>query len=204
MEIDLNKYKTPIFPNINDNPIIPTASKAGNGSDLIAKINGLIEELQITFDSLQNDIGGISTNSSGYFLSSEDVEKVEVYYLNQSEHFIYNSTVISLTVENHLYTYVKDVNYIPGELINFSTVIKENGTGYYFFLFVKTDSTYKDDIKISNINCLPKGAGRQFDQSLQISVLDNENNAKTAQKITPLVVSMEFGTINFDVKDNDF
>lgn len=40
--------KIPVFPNINDNPRIPTADKAGNGSDVVARFNGLIEDLNST------------------------------------------------------------------------------------------------------------------------------------------------------------
>lgn len=43
--VDLTQYKTDIFPAINDTPRAPTASLAGNGADLIAKLNGVIDYL---------------------------------------------------------------------------------------------------------------------------------------------------------------
>lgn len=41
----LSDYKVPVFPGINDTPRVPTAERAGNGADLIARHNALIDEL---------------------------------------------------------------------------------------------------------------------------------------------------------------
>ena len=42
-----DQFKTAIFPGINDEPREATAEEAGNGSDLIFRINGLIDRLNI-------------------------------------------------------------------------------------------------------------------------------------------------------------
>lgn len=42
---DYTDLKIPVFANINDQPVIPTATKAGNGSNLIATINDLLDRL---------------------------------------------------------------------------------------------------------------------------------------------------------------
>lgn len=43
--IDLNPRKVPVFANINDVPSEPTATQAGNGSDLIFRYNSLIDDI---------------------------------------------------------------------------------------------------------------------------------------------------------------
>lgn len=45
--MDLQQFKTQIFEGINDQPISATAEAASNGSDTIAKINGLIDAIEI-------------------------------------------------------------------------------------------------------------------------------------------------------------
>jgi hypothetical protein len=42
---DYTARKTTIFTGINDTPVSPTALVAGNGSHLIANLNGLIDDL---------------------------------------------------------------------------------------------------------------------------------------------------------------
>ena len=45
--MDLQQFKTQIFEGINDQPQAATAETASNGSDTIAKINGLIDAIEI-------------------------------------------------------------------------------------------------------------------------------------------------------------
>jgi hypothetical protein len=45
--MDLQPLKVPIFPNVNNIPQPPTALQAGNGSDLIARYNNLIDVLSV-------------------------------------------------------------------------------------------------------------------------------------------------------------
>lgn len=51
MSFDFESLKIPVFTGINDNPVEPTKTKAGNGSHLIGAINTLIDE---TVDALNN------------------------------------------------------------------------------------------------------------------------------------------------------
>lgn len=46
MAIDLSQYKVEVFPNINDKPVLPTATKPGNASHLINLHNGALDALQ--------------------------------------------------------------------------------------------------------------------------------------------------------------
>ncbi len=45
---NFNSRKIPVFPNINDVSRVSTSEKAGNGSDIIARFNGLIDDLNST------------------------------------------------------------------------------------------------------------------------------------------------------------
>lgn len=60
--VDLTPYKISIFPNINDLPLAPSASVAGNGSHIINRINALIDALNIELESLQQGGNGGSSN----------------------------------------------------------------------------------------------------------------------------------------------
>lgn len=52
MASNFSNLLIPIFPNINDQPLNPTASRAGNGAHLIKSYNDLINQLNAT--SLSN------------------------------------------------------------------------------------------------------------------------------------------------------
>lgn len=51
MAFQLPDPKVPIFPGINDSPIAPTPQSAGNGADLIAKHNLLVDILNFTLNA---------------------------------------------------------------------------------------------------------------------------------------------------------
>lgn len=61
MSIDFSSYRVPVFSGINDNPIAPTSSKAGNGSHLISLYNNLIAQLETSFKELKDESSGRST-----------------------------------------------------------------------------------------------------------------------------------------------
>lgn len=45
MPSDFDEFKVSVFPNINDKPVEPTSSKAGNGAHIISQFNGLLDRL---------------------------------------------------------------------------------------------------------------------------------------------------------------
>lgn len=59
-----------VFPNINDKPIAPTASKAGNGSHMVNQFNKLVEQV------FSNNVGGASDQWS-IISTSREVETKE-------------------------------------------------------------------------------------------------------------------------------
>jgi hypothetical protein len=46
-------YKIQTFPNINDSPVAPTATAAGNGSHLIARYNEALDAIAKDISNLQ-------------------------------------------------------------------------------------------------------------------------------------------------------
>ena len=53
--VDFTSFKVPIFPGINDAPVSPTASKGGNGSDLVARFNGLTDTVEQVLSNIGNN-----------------------------------------------------------------------------------------------------------------------------------------------------
>lgn len=56
MMVDLTSHKVEIFTGINDVPVKPIATKAGNGAHLISKFNGLITDLQPALESISTTL----------------------------------------------------------------------------------------------------------------------------------------------------
>ena len=61
-------YKIPIFPDINDAPIVPTATTPGNGSHLIARYNEALDAVQTdvtqqttAFNTVQTSVAELTT-----------------------------------------------------------------------------------------------------------------------------------------------
>ncbi len=60
MTYNFDRLKIPTFPGINNQPIEPTALKAGNGAHLISLFNQLITELESALNDLSSDSGNIT------------------------------------------------------------------------------------------------------------------------------------------------
>lgn len=203
MTVDLSSYKTPVFPSRNDTPVAPIAAKAGNGADLINRVNGLIDELQVALDSLSNN-SGTALNWLAIAPASSDNEKIEVYYLNVSEHYLYESTGINLQLYDHLHTYTLGTDFTVGGTIDISNIIQQAGVGYYFFLFRLGDDTFKDDSRIGSISSNCKGATREFDKELLVAGHDAQNNSYISQRVKPLVVTMPSGSVTITLSDEQY
>ncbi len=65
MAFNKDDYKIEVFSGINSNVIPPSPNKAGNGSHLISKINGLVDELETHINFQQNQINELIANSGG-------------------------------------------------------------------------------------------------------------------------------------------
>lgn len=72
MASDLQSYKVPVFTNINDKPVAPTASAAGNGAHLIQQHNDLIQEVESDLNSLIENFANVSRKVQGNWLVTEE------------------------------------------------------------------------------------------------------------------------------------
>lgn len=211
---DLSQHQTATFPGINDAPVPPTASKAGNGSDLISKVNALINDISSSFNTLdtnlselRSDISSSNTfNWSAKLPTSTNYIRLEVYYLNSSENYMYNSPSINLSFVNLVATYTLNENIAPSGFISMSSVIKNYGIGYYFFLFRNTETTFKSNTFIgrSANEAIPSGAMRLFEKDLTVSISDNGVDEIIVNNIKPLVVAQTIATVEFLLFDESF
>lgn len=64
MTFDSSDKLIPTFPDINDNPRVPTASKAGNASHLISVHNKLVVDTEAALQELSTQIGNSQGNGT--------------------------------------------------------------------------------------------------------------------------------------------
>lgn len=65
MVFDKAEYKVEIYPNVNEQPVAPSPSKAGNGSHLISKFNALIDILESKLIDQQSQIDSLIASAGG-------------------------------------------------------------------------------------------------------------------------------------------
>lgn len=189
MSVDLNNYKIPIFPNINDIPVQPTANKAGNGADLIARVNGLIEELSTLLNS-GND------NSINWTLKASDktnYSSFDIHYLNASERQLYKSitadTALTLLMDSFVANYTLGTNITPNEVVDISELINQRGIGYYFFLFKNADGTFKTNTYVyPNELSAVKGAVNLLEEGIYVQTVLPTYTTSDPVYAEPLVV----------------
>jgi hypothetical protein len=54
--MDIQYTKIPIFEDVNDTPVVPTATNAGNGSHFIRQYHQLIDETESSINTLESDV----------------------------------------------------------------------------------------------------------------------------------------------------
>lgn len=186
---DFSSYKVPVFPNINDAPSEPTATKAGNGSDLINRFNGLIDELQTIIDELQDNMPSTS-NTLNWTIetdSNPDIAKLEVFYSDVSEYWAYQT--MNLITKDPAYSWVAGTDFNPGDSLNISSVIDTYNCGFYTFLYTMTDGSIKNDTL-----CFPtednvlKGLTRQAVNSFLLTIYYNDGNVADINNVRSLIV----------------
>jgi hypothetical protein len=121
---DLNSFKVPIFPGVNDAPLPPNATRGGNGSHLIEKFNGLIDAL------IESQPQGVNCTIS---FDPAVPSEVFVFHANVSE------TTLNELNGQPLYLGINALAYrttelLPGNEIQLADVIKIYGQGYYFVI----------------------------------------------------------------------
>lgn len=192
---DFANYKVPIFPNINDLPREPTAERAGNISDLINRFNNLIDELSVSGDT--TGLWSFQTPSSA------NNDKIELYYLNASEQTLTANAQLNLYDGDLIAIYINGLDYAPGDIIQFSSLVAECGVGYYFWLFKLASGAYKIDSWMFPV-ATPRGASKPNDNSLEVLVRDSLGVDHTLTAIVPLHIQMPSGNCSVQLKDAPF
>lgn len=87
MPFDPTELQVPVFTGINDEPIVPTNTNAGNGSDLISRHNLLVTRVVSAFNS-------ISGGSSQFFPSWRIVENMNsMFSVNDKDRVLIDPTL---------------------------------------------------------------------------------------------------------------
>lgn len=109
MTIDFSNTKIPVFPDVNDTPIEPTATGAGNGSHLIQQYNNLVNSVEVVINDLQDSITD---------LISSNWEIVEDDYVASSNDKIVFNTNQPIVGKNIYYLYLPN-NPTSGNTVSF-------------------------------------------------------------------------------------
>lgn len=191
---DLNRFKTPIFPGINDQPVEATANKAGNGADLINRVNGLINELSQAFNN--NTTPSTPTNDSLDWkikiLFENTYARFEVYFSNKSERAIYaantSETALSLLNADCIKTFTLGVDIVDSDMMDISDVIQKCGVGYYFLLYRNNDGTLKTNCSAIAANLSVKGAITPLDEFIYLTATNDQYGSSNVVYVSPIVV----------------
>jgi len=147
-----NSIVVPVFTGINDVPRVPTATQAGNGSDIIARINNLLGFLDTDIADLDSRIatlesGGNSANLTVQLNNTDDILWVKYlpyfYNLGRSGSNMVNATQL----DNANTIDLANVRYFDianGDVLDLKNFIEFNGIGFYFFLSGTFGGVYND------------------------------------------------------------
>ncbi len=188
MTVDLSEYKVPVFPNINDAPVAPIASKAGNGADLIARLNGLIDTLAAVVSG-----SNVVTNWTAKLPAATNYASIEVYHTNISSYQLHGHTgsdnPLSLyTFQDFVKSYRLGTDVAPNEIINISEIINKCGVGYYFFLFKNNDNTLKVNSVAFIENPAVKGVS-SLSPAIKLAVYDQQYAGSNTIYMSPLRIT---------------
>lgn len=203
MTYDFSDFKVPVFPNINDKPVEPTVSKAGNGADIIHRVNGFIDELESSLNSLNVVLPTIDWKITTP--NSNDIKQINVFHSNISERRLYSQNVLSLQPDDLIKTFSAPDDFTPGGIINISDLIIENGCGYYIFLVIKNDDTNKPWSWVFLYPLpSPRGCATTSDEFLQVDSSSLNPGVSTIQVTSMLLrVIQPTGSVNIILKDEE-
>lgn len=203
MTYDFSEFKTPVFPNINDKPVEPTASKAGNGADLIYRLNGLVDKLESSLNSLS-----LTSPTASWKISlpnSSDIKQLNVFYSNISERLLYQNTYLSFTESNLIKTFHIPEEAEIGGTIDISDLVLQNGYGYYAFVFINNSNqnkTWSWFYEISSF--VPRGCAKPSDEFIQVDTSSlNPGVSTIGVNCRLLQVIQPTGTMNIVLKDEE-
>lgn len=99
MAIDIQYTKIPIFTDINDAPVEPTATVPGNGSHLINQYNYLVDEIEGNLNQLEDKIDTLIQQAKNEWVVIEEDYTVE----GGEKIFIKNNQPVFPRADNKLY-----------------------------------------------------------------------------------------------------
>lgn len=142
MTYNLQNYKVEVFPNINDTPIEPTATKAGNGSHLIQQFNDVVDETEAGLNSLEEYCDSLSRAGAPRWLPIIETYTAEhgqrILYLNNPN--LYPETTIDL----HLYP-----NPQVGDWIEIFKLTRDYRINLYGYLGIFNGISYYNEVYIA-------------------------------------------------------
>lgn len=203
MTYDFNQFKVPVFPNINDKPVEPTAAKAGNGADLIYRLNSLIDKLESSLNSLSL----VSPNTEWKITlpNSNDVNLLNVFYSNVSERALYKNFNLSLDESNLIETfYIPETSEIGGT-IDISDLVLQNGCGHYAFIFVNNNNQNKPYSWFYEVTSfLPRGCAKASEGFIQVDTSSLNPGIETVVvNCSLLQVIQPIGTVHIGLRDEE-
>lgn len=204
MPYNFSKFKVPVFTNINDKPVEPTSSKAGNGADIINRVNGLIDELQSALNSLPTTLPVF--NWTIKIPDNDSIKKLEVYYLNISETALYsNDSSHYLDSNDLLKSFVVDYDFYLGEterILNISDLVMDNGCGYYIFIATDIDNQFLRYLEIEqDFVANPRGGSRLTDTPVRIFI-NNFEGIETNFTVRPLTIIQPTSSVQITLFQN--
>jgi hypothetical protein len=195
---NLQPYKVPTFPGINDTPVVPTANKGGNGSDLIKRHNDLCDMVQNTFN---NDPNIAIPQWQVGIPDSTDIAKIRVYFLNCTEHKILNDNPLNLYLDDLIATYEVDTGFTPNTNLDITNLVLQNGIGYYFVVFQRIDNTFKGRSGFYPMDSNPKGAVKRLDTGKTLDAYYEELYSGIALDVMPIAVTQTNATVSIPLTD---
>lgn len=201
MVYDFNEFKVPVFPNINDKPIEPTASKAGNGADLIHRLNGLVDKLESSLNSL--NLASPNAEWKITLPSSNDVRQLNIFYSNVSERVLHQNFELTLDTSNLIKTFFIPEAAEIGGTIDISELVLQNGCGYYAFIFVNNNNQNKPWSWFYEVTSfIPRGCAKASDGFIQVGTSNLNPGIETVVvNCSLLQVIQSIGTVHIALRD---
>jgi hypothetical protein len=183
---DYQGYKIQTFTNINDSPVAPTATTAGNGSHLINRYNGALEAIQVDVNQLQGQ-NALITNLQGTLTTIQ----TNVNQLQNREYSI--NQIVDL--QDTLGTIQYRIDQLQVREYNISEIVGLQGT-----LDNKANKSEVTDTAIRNKLETLTGQERLTYTALAntpeipslLSQLDNDAGYITASQIPPIAITNTF------------
>lgn len=190
--MNLLDYKVPVFPGINDVPRVPTAQQAGNGSDLVARFNSILEEIE-----RRTRIKCTITTVEG-----AEIDEIYIFYANYEPKLdIDPDTGNDLPIQIEDRALIAKLAIAPGAVVDLSDRINATGCGY-FYLVPAYQGVLSTSVTLAPLNQDLLGNATFNNGWVPISVVP-DLASPTARvelaQISPMKIAMLAGTVEVQV-----